>query len=139
MPYFANPYGFNNNLMSNAQTPTSPQNNGITWVQGIEGAKAFQMIPNSNALLMDSETNGRFYIKTCDNIGMCTMRYFVYEEIQPNAKAPEIDTSQFVTKTEFAEAINGLKESMSNEQFVSAVKSAPQYDSDKRSSNDRKR
>lgn len=84
-------------------------NNRITWVNGIEGAKAFQIEPNSNILLLDSDTQGRMYIKTCDNIGMCNLRIFTYEEVTENsqlAQTPEIDTSQFVTKDEMNNAIN---------------------------------
>lgn len=84
-------------------------NNRITWVNGIEGAKAFQIEPNSNILLLDSDTQGRMYIKTCDNIGMCNLRIFTYEEVTENsqqAQTPEIDTSKFVTKDEMNNAIN---------------------------------
>lgn len=84
-------------------------NNRITWVNGIEGAKAFQIEPNSNILLLDSDTQGRMYIKTCDNIGMCNLRIFTYEEVTENsqlAQTPEIDTSKFVTKDEMNSAIN---------------------------------
>lgn len=84
-------------------------NNRITWVNGIEGAKAFQIEPNSNILLLDSDTQGRMYIKTCDNIGMCNLRIFTYEEVTGNsqpAQTPEIDISKFVTKDEMNNAIN---------------------------------
>ena len=97
------------------------QNNGINWVQGIEGAKAYQLTPNSNVILMDSENEGRFYIKVSDNVGMCNLRVFKYEEISntPN-------TSEFVTKAELKSEIEGIINSMlggkSNEQSVSATK-----------------
>lgn len=87
----------------------TPNTNGITWVQGIEGAKAFQLIPNSNAVLLDSE-NEYFYIKTCDNVGMCNLRTFKYEELQNPCKNTNdnVDLSQFVTKAELEEAINNI-------------------------------
>ena len=66
---------------------TQTQNNGINWVQGIEGAKAYQLTPNSNVILMDSENEGRFYIKVSDNVGMCNLRVFKYEEISRIADA----------------------------------------------------
>lgn len=79
-------------------------NNGIIWVQGIEGAKAFQLTPNSNAILMDSENDGRFYIKVSDNVGMCNLRSFSYTEItsQPNS-------TDYVTRKELEDAIRSLK------------------------------
>lgn len=88
------------------------RNNGIIWVQGIEGAKAWQLSPNSNALLMDSENEGRFYIKTSDNVGMCNLRIFDYTEvtnIQPASAAPQVDLSNYVTKEELQEIISALK------------------------------
>ena len=92
--------------------PMRPQMNGIVWVQGIEGAKAYQLQPNSNAILMDSENDGTFYIKVSDNVGMCTLRTFSYTEVSqvPNS----VDLSGYVTKQELEEAIRSIK----NEQSV---------------------
>lgn len=88
--------------MNNFYPGQSRPNTGITWVQGVEGAKGFQLMPNSNALLMDSENDGIFYIKVCDNIGMCSLRTFRYEELQTIARKPEqnIDFSQYITRDE---------------------------------------
>lgn len=99
--------------MNPYQTPYNYQQrynqNGITWVQGIEGAKAFQLYPNSNILLMDSEDD-RFFIKTCDEIGMCNLRVFKYEEIQETTKpaSNNIDMSQYVTRQELEELLGGI-------------------------------
>ena len=86
----------------------------ITWVQGIEGAKAFQLAPNSNTILMDSENDGRFYIKVSDNVGMCNLRVFKYEEIT-NSPTPQVDMSNYVTREELEKALRSIK----NEQSVS--------------------
>ena len=102
-----------------------PRTNGIVWVQGIEGAKAYQLMPNSNAILLDSENEGIFYIKTSDNVGMCNLRLFKYEEIN-NTPAPQIDTSQFVTRAELEDIIASLKGDKVDEQPVSTVKSSKQ-------------
>ena len=83
-------------------------NNGITWVQGIEGAKAFQMTPNSNAILMDSENDGRFYIKVSDNVGMCNLRTFSYSEIT-SSPTSQVDMSNYVTRKELEDAIRSIK------------------------------
>lgn len=103
MNNFQNPY---NNMYQ--QRPYTPTNNGITWVQGIEGAKAYQLMPNSNVLLMDSENDGMFYIKVSDNVGMCSLRTFKYEEMTNFDKKPDfnVDLSQFVTKDELEEILN---------------------------------
>ena len=58
----------------------STQMNNIVWVQGIEGAKAYQLNPNSMMILLDSETEGKMYIKVSDNIGMSNLRTFNYVE-----------------------------------------------------------
>lgn len=100
-PYMTQQYYANRNnpLVQN-------QNNRIVWVNGIEGAKAYQIEPNSNILLLDSDIEGRMYIKTCDNIGMCNLRIFSYQELQPNTQSQQIDTTNFVTKDEMQAAIN---------------------------------
>ena len=95
------PYSYN-------QMYQRPQTNGINWVQGIEGAKAFQMIPNSNTILMDSENDGRFYIKVSDNVGMCNLRVFSYKEVTENP-TPKVDMSNYVTRQELEDAIRSIK------------------------------
>ena len=99
-----------------------PQQNGIIWVQGIEGAKAYQLTPNSNVMLMDSESNNRFYIKVSDNVGMCTLRIFEYTEI---TNTPSND--EYVKKSDLKAEVESLVNSMlggtSNESAISTIKS----------------
>ena len=102
--------------------PYTPQN-GINWVQGIEGAKAWQLAPNSNIMLLDSENEGRFYIKTSDNVGMCNLRIFEYSEVTNAPTENAIDLSEYVTREELNNAlakIGGNK----NEQPVQSNKSS---------------
>ena len=111
-PMYQNPYA---NIMQ-------PRTNGINWVQGIEGAKAWQLPANSNVVLLDSETDGRFYIKVSDNIGMCNLRVFEYQEITDSPKAEnKVDMSQYVTKSELKEILDSMKGEV-NEQPVQPVK-----------------
>lgn len=99
-------------------------NNGITWVQGIEGAKAYQLMPNSNTILMDSDTEGVFYIKVSDNIGMCTLRVFKYEEVtQTDIQKSSVDTNLYITKDEFDKVISELRESIHGKQSIQSTKS----------------
>lgn len=95
-----------NNYQTNVYRPYSPS--GITWVQGIEGAKAYQLMPNNNALLMDSENENIFYIKVADSIGMCNLRKFKFQEIIDVPKPPEsmVDVSKFITRDELNEILN---------------------------------
>ena len=130
MNYF-NPY-------ARAQVPV----NNIIWVQGIEGAKAQQIQPNSSLLLLDSESD-HFYMKVCDQYGICMpiKTYKFEEEIPVAAVAPlatvgesaaaQIDMSQYVTKEELTSILKELK---SNEQSVSTNSSGSKYTTVKQSS-----
>lgn len=104
----------------NPQPTTTPTNN-IVWVQGIEGAKAWQLNPNSMIILLDSEQEGKMYIKVSDNIGLSTLRIFNYvEEVQTpsNTSNSNVDLSQYVTKEELATLV---KELARNEQSISTT------------------
>ena len=99
------------NQIPQNQVPVQPQNNGgIIWVNGIEGAKGYQIPPNSNVLLMDSE-NKRFYIKTSDNIGMCDLKTFEFKEIDKPANKNDIveHNEEYVNKKEFEELRNKVE------------------------------
>lgn len=119
--YFPATYGgYNPNPYSGMQTCPQPmqtvqpvQNNGIQWVQGETGAKAFVIGAGQSVLLMDSESNV-FYIKSTDNSGMpLPLRIFDYTErtAQNAPTAPvtaQIDTSLFVTREELEERLAAL-------------------------------
>lgn len=62
------------------QQPLFQSNNGINWVQGEAGAKAYPVAANNSVLLMDSEGQ-YFYIKSADQVGMPMMKKFTYSEI----------------------------------------------------------
>ena len=96
----------------------------IQWVQGIEGAKAYQLAPNSNVQLLDSENDGIFYIKTSDNIGMCNLRAFKYEEITAQQPTPAANLDEYVRKDELEKLINSILGGDKNEQTVSTTKSS---------------
>ena len=62
------------------QTPTT-----LTRVTGIDGAKAYQMTPNSTVALFDNNED-IMYIKTTDGAGFPTIRTFLV----PQATWPSI-------------------------------------------------
>lgn len=101
------PYNFYTPMA--AVSPSTPPNQNtksmINWVSGVEGAKAIQMMPNTAVVLMDSENEGIFYIKSCDNIGLSSLRTFMYEEITDNSESKD-----YVTRQEFDKIIIELKE-----------------------------
>ena len=82
---------FNNYIPYNSYTANLAQQNAnfnnqsfqsqtnITFVNGIEGAKAFQLRPNSNVLLMDSD-NSKFYVKSTDNLGIANISSYSFVE-----------------------------------------------------------
>ena len=94
------------------QNQFNSHNNGLIWVQGEAGAKAYPVAPGNSMLLMDSESEC-FYIKSTDASGVpMPLRSFTYTEVvqtQPQEE-PKIDTSQYVTRSEFEELKQMLQE-----------------------------
>lgn len=97
------------------QPQANPQtaNNGIIWVQGEEGAKAYLIARGTSVMLMDSE-NSTFYLKSSDQSGMpLPLRIFDYTERAANKAATPLqqDSTNFVTREEFSaleEKLNSL-------------------------------
>lgn len=85
--------------------PVQP-NPGIQWVQGREGAKAYQLQPNGNAVLMDSENDGLFYIKTSDSVGMCNLRTFKFVEV--TEQDTKLNPDEYVKKAELKALIEEM-------------------------------
>ena len=82
-------------------------NNTINWVQGIEGAKAYNLLPKESVVLMDSESEDTFFIKLCDDIGRCTLRTFNYHEVSEKL-SNNLDLSEYVKKSDLAAYVNEL-------------------------------
>ena len=92
-----------------ANFPLSPQNpsptmsqpsNGIIWVQGEEGAKAYMVAPGNSVQLWDSE-NPVIYLKSADMNGVPSMR--IFDLVERNAarmpqNAPNVLDIKFVTQ-----------------------------------------
>ena len=105
----------------NSATSVSTPTNNLIWVQGIEGAKAWQLAPNSMVILLDSEAEGKMYIKVSDNIGISSLRVFNYTEVQTSnvTTNQDMDLSQYVKKDELSKLIKEILD----EQAISTVKS----------------
>ena len=98
--FYRSPYGF-------PQVPVTPvqnRQNGIIWVQGEEGARAYMIPPNSTAMMLDSDNEGKFYIKTTDNIGMSNLRTFSFKEVID--LQPVENTDKYATKADLQEIKN---------------------------------
>lgn len=93
------------------QNPSQGQNgaqNGIVWVQGIEGAKAYPVAVGTSILLMDSE-DSVFYVKSSDASGMpMPLRVFDYSERTAQQTAQPQVAPEYVTREEFERQIQEL-------------------------------
>lgn len=79
------------------QSPVGIPNSNIIWVQGVEGAKGYQVPNKSNILMLDSENEDTMYIVSSDEVGMRKMRMFRFSEVE--IKQPgQVDMSQYATK-----------------------------------------
>ena len=107
---YPNIYAQNPMQMQQPAQMTQPQpqnNNGILWVQGEAGAKAWAVAPGQSVTLMDSE-NPALYLKSADMSGVPSMRIFDLVERTtkpsvPPVTAPQIDLSNYITRKEFDE------------------------------------
>ena len=98
------------------QPQISTQN--LIRVNGIDGAKAYQMPANSTVALFDNNED-IMYIKTTDGAGFPAIRTFTFNEVVANTN-PIQDTADYVTRDEF----NKLKEELLNgKQSISRSKS----------------
>ena len=75
-----------------------------------EEAKAFIVMPNSKALLID-KNGGVAHLKTADNMGQSVTQYFKFEQVNADGTpikaqepTPQVDYGNFVTKDQ----LNGL-------------------------------
>lgn len=109
---FNNPY-LNMYQQSQNQPMYSQPTMTLTRVTGLEGARAYQMSPNSTVALFDNNDD-LMYIKTTDGAGFPTIRTFSFNEVsQTNTQVPA--NSDYVTRAEFEK----LKEELLNgKQFI---------------------
>ena len=89
-----------------------PQN-GIIWVSGEAGAKAYLVAPNTTVQLWDSEAQ-RIYLKSADASGMPSIKVLDYTIISPQNPHPDAVKAQeqYLTKdalTPVYEQISAIK------------------------------
>lgn len=90
--------------------------NGLVSVTGIDGAKAYQLPPNSSMPLFDANDDV-LYVKTTDAAGYPTVKTFRFEP----AEEPDPVQAQAVTQEQFdelAERVNALALSIANHKKV---------------------
>lgn len=122
---FQNPYAnllaqnqYYNPQMNNQQIFPQEQTQNLIRVNGIEGAKTYQMSANSTVALFDSNED-IMYIKTTDGAGFPSIRTFNFAEITQNEKSS--GGQDYISRQEFEEF---KKELMNNgKQSISMSKS----------------
>lgn len=122
---FQNPYAnllaqnqYYNPQMNNQQIFPQEQTQNLIRVNGIEGAKTYQMSANSTVALFDSNED-IMYIKTTDGAGFPSIRTFNFAEITQNEKSS--GSQDYISRQEFEEF---KKELMNNgKQSISRSKS----------------
>lgn len=92
----------------NAQMPVQQPINGLTRVTGMDGAKAYQMPPNSVVALFDGNED-IFYIKTSDGAGFSTIKPFRFVPME-ETPAPVANTTDFATRQELASLQQQIEE-----------------------------
>ena len=108
LPYNNAYGGFNSNqynYMPNYQNGLQGQTKSLIRVNGLEGAKAFQVMPRETVALFDGNDD-IFYIKSADDGGFPTIKAYRFSEIDLTGENP---TNEYVTKSEFEELRNEVK------------------------------
>ena len=117
------PFFYGKNLYNQQQQTDAPLNN-LLWVQGIEGAKALMLPPNSKIFCLDSEIENRAYIKISDELGATKLKKFELIEVIEDEKVSH-DLQDYVRKDELQDLIMGLlpdgKEVKTDESTVSTT------------------
>lgn len=123
---FQNPYAslmpqqnqYYNQQMNSQQFLPQIQTQNLIRVNGIEGAKAYQMSANSIVSLFDANED-IMYIKSTDGSGFPSIRTFSFTEVKEENK--NIEKVDYISREEFEEF---KKELMNNgKQSISRSKS----------------
>ena len=80
------------------QQQEQPQN--LIRVNGLEGAKAYQMSANSTVALFDAN-NDLMYVKSTDGAGFPSIRTFTFSELQEEPKTEQ--NVDYISREEFEE------------------------------------
>lgn len=109
---YGNVYHPYNNQVQQQNYNNIPPMNQYAYVNGIEGAKSFQLAPNQTIMLMDSD-NPICYMKSANSMGQSTLRYFKLIEIKEsdlkNNPNNELN-NDYVLKSDFEGLIKRVDE-----------------------------
>lgn len=100
-----NPYQPTSPMMGGfGSNPYQQISNSYFYVNGIEGARQFQMAPNQTALLMDNDSPC-LYVKSTNQMGQSAIKAFRLEEIKASSAPVSDDAISRLEKR--IEAIEG--------------------------------
>ena len=126
MPYFNNGFPATYQpIYPQYQPPaqSTPQQNGIIWVQGEAGAKSYMVAPGQTVQLWDSEEK-IIYLKSADTSGMPSMKILDYTiRGEETAKPAE----EYATKADLAalsDKIEKMKADMAKKKTVRVIEEA---------------
>lgn len=91
-----------------------PAQQQLVYVHGIDGANAYQLPQGVTKQILWDDDMDSFYIKAIDDMGrprVIAWKDFTDHVIPPaqeTQQAPAVDTSQFITKEDFAQMLNRL-------------------------------
>lgn len=109
------PYYNSGQYMPGFQNSYQIQPNQLIRVNGMDGAKAYQMSPNSTVALFDANED-IMYIKSSDGAGFPTIRTFSFKEILPEASSA---APNYISREEFenfkAEVLNYAQQLVSKQ------------------------
>lgn len=91
------------NAFNGANNGFNTQGQTLIRVNGLDGAKAYQMMPNSTVALFDS-SNDIFYIKISDGAGFPTIRQFRFEEVTEQ----KMEECAYITRKDMEEYVKQL-------------------------------
>lgn len=94
MPQYSGYQPMNWNYQPSSVQPV----NGLVSVTGMEGAKAYQLPPNSAMPLFDKDSDV-LYLKTTDSAGYPTIKMFAFQPVEQADESPA--KAEFVSRTEF--------------------------------------
>lgn len=110
------------NAQPMTQQTVPPTTNDMIWVQGLSGAKAYLVAPNTTVTLWDSERK-TIYLKSSDNAGMPSMKILDYTESSENlpTENSKINSNAQIT-VESINALNGKFDDILNKLNVVKTK-----------------
>lgn len=90
-------------------TQTPQMSNDMIWVQGLAGAKAYLVAPNTTVTLWDSESQ-TIYLKSCDSNGVPSMKILdIKERIETPSKSPSNEFEQPTKDFALADDLKGIQ------------------------------